>query len=262
MNRRHTGRHRELSAPASWASEAPRSASSPAPPPSAFAGPRLGRTRLDLGLRRTVREQRQLVDQHRQRLLRRPAVHPVHLGRLRRPAVRLAGRPGHQGPADRGRRADPGRPGLGRLGLRLRRRWRGREHRRQLVKQRLDRQRRRRTAPRRTALRRAAPPADERLERLVQRTISGHSTGRPRRRPAPTSSPPTCQQQRRPAPGPTDAAPASAADGTYTVVSGDTLSEIAAANGVAGGWEALYAANSDVISNADLIYPGQVLRLG
>ena len=60
----------------------------------------------------------------------------------------------------------------------------------------------------------------------------------------------------------TDAAPAGAADGSYTVVSGDTLSEIAAAQGVAGGWEALYAANSDIISNADLIYPGQVIRLG
>jgi len=57
-------------------------------------------------------------------------------------------------------------------------------------------------------------------------------------------------------------APASAADGDYTVQSGDTLSKIAAANGVAGGWEALYAANSDVISDANLIYPGQVLRLG
>ena len=58
------------------------------------------------------------------------------------------------------------------------------------------------------------------------------------------------------------AAPASAADGTYTLVSGDTLSEIAAANNVTGGWEALYAANSDIITNADLIYPGQVIRLG
>jgi len=58
------------------------------------------------------------------------------------------------------------------------------------------------------------------------------------------------------------AAPANAADGTYTVVSGDTLSEIAAAQGVSGGWETLYAANSDVISNADLIFPGQVIRLG
>ncbi|HEY4992971.1 MAG TPA: transglycosylase family protein [Nakamurella sp.] len=57
-------------------------------------------------------------------------------------------------------------------------------------------------------------------------------------------------------------APASAADGTYTVVTGDTLSGIAAANGVAGGWQALYQANSDIIPNADMIYPGQALRLG
>jgi nucleoid-associated protein YgaU len=58
------------------------------------------------------------------------------------------------------------------------------------------------------------------------------------------------------------AAPASAADGTYTVASGDTLFKIAAANGVDGGWEALYEANADVISDANLIFPGQVLRLG
>ena len=58
------------------------------------------------------------------------------------------------------------------------------------------------------------------------------------------------------------AAPASAADGTYTIASGDTLYKIAAANGVAGGWEALYAANSDVIADADLIFAGQVIRLG
>ncbi len=60
----------------------------------------------------------------------------------------------------------------------------------------------------------------------------------------------------------TASAPASAADGTYTVVSGDTLSKIATANGVAGGWQALFQANSDVVTDADLIYPGQVLRLG
>jgi nucleoid-associated protein YgaU len=64
------------------------------------------------------------------------------------------------------------------------------------------------------------------------------------------------------APATPAAAPASAADGTYTVVSGDTLSKIAAANGVAGGWQALFQANSDVVSVPDLIFPGQLLRLG
>jgi resuscitation-promoting factor RpfA len=57
-------------------------------------------------------------------------------------------------------------------------------------------------------------------------------------------------------------APKSAADGTYTVVSGDTLYKIATAHGIAGGWNALYEANKDVISDPDLIYPDQVLRLG
>lgn len=55
-------------------------------------------------------------------------------------------------------------------------------------------------------------------------------------------------------------APTSAADGTYTVVSGDTLYKIAQANGI-DSWESLFAANSDIIADADLIYPGQVLRL-
>jgi LysM repeat protein len=53
----------------------------------------------------------------------------------------------------------------------------------------------------------------------------------------------------------------SAADGTYTVASGDTLYKIAAANGVAGGWEAVAQANADIIPNPDVIYPGQVIRI-
>jgi nucleoid-associated protein YgaU len=55
--------------------------------------------------------------------------------------------------------------------------------------------------------------------------------------------------------------PGSAADGTYTVASGDTLSKIAAANGVAGGWEAVFQANADIVPDPDLIFPGQVLRI-
>jgi GH25 family lysozyme M1 (1,4-beta-N-acetylmuramidase)/LysM repeat protein len=48
---------------------------------------------------------------------------------------------------------------------------------------------------------------------------------------------------------------------TYTVQSGDTLSGIAEKAGVAGGWQALYDANRDTISNPNVIHPGQVLRL-
>jgi LysM repeat protein len=58
------------------------------------------------------------------------------------------------------------------------------------------------------------------------------------------------------------AAPAVALSGeTYTIQSGDTLSIIAEKLGVAGGWQALYAANADTVIHADLIFTGDVLQL-
>ncbi|WP_433856759.1 transglycosylase family protein [Streptomyces kronopolitis] len=54
-----------------------------------------------------------------------------------------------------------------------------------------------------------------------------------------------------------------AAGGDYTVRPGDSLSAIATAHRLAGGWSALYDRNEGVIgSDADLIQPGQVLDLG
>jgi len=50
-------------------------------------------------------------------------------------------------------------------------------------------------------------------------------------------------------------------DGEYKVVSGDSLSKIAADRGVKGGWHRLYELNKDVVDQADLIYPGQQLHL-
>ncbi|MFC8505851.1 transglycosylase family protein [Streptomyces sp. NPDC057411] len=50
-------------------------------------------------------------------------------------------------------------------------------------------------------------------------------------------------------------------DGEYKVVAGDTLSKIAQAHGVKGGWAKLFELNKDVVDNADLIYPGQQLHL-
>jgi murein DD-endopeptidase MepM/ murein hydrolase activator NlpD len=48
----------------------------------------------------------------------------------------------------------------------------------------------------------------------------------------------------------------------YTVKRGDTLSKIAVAQDVDGGWQALYAANKSVVGpNPNLIYPGQKLTL-
>lgn len=52
---------------------------------------------------------------------------------------------------------------------------------------------------------------------------------------------------------------ATAGSKTYTVVSGDTLSGIAAKEGV--NWHTLYSENASVVgSNPNLIYPGQVLH--
>jgi hypothetical protein len=64
-----------------------------------------------------------------------------------------------------------------------------------------------------------------------------------------------------PAPAPVPAPAPAPADGTYTVQPGDTLSSIAASQGVAGGWQALYAANQATIDNPNLIHVGQTLVL-
>lgn len=55
---------------------------------------------------------------------------------------------------------------------------------------------------------------------------------------------------------------ASTSGKTYTVRSGDSLSKIAGAQHVAGGWEHLFNLNKGAISDASLIYPGQVIKLG
>lgn len=78
------------------------------------------------------------------------------------------------------------------------------------------------------------------------------------------AAPAETQQQQAPArqqpaqPAPTHAAPAGE---TYTVVSGDTLSKIAQAHNVSGGWQSIYDANADKIADPTLIYPGQDIVL-
>ena len=51
------------------------------------------------------------------------------------------------------------------------------------------------------------------------------------------------------------------AQGTYIVKSGDTLSGIAQAHHVAGGWQKLHGLNTDNVPDANRIFPGQHLRL-
>lgn len=62
--------------------------------------------------------------------------------------------------------------------------------------------------------------------------------------------------------GPADAAPAPAAEKTYTVKPGDTLSGIAKAHlGNANAYMQIFELNKDQLSDPDKIKPGQVLRL-
>ncbi|PNH86007.1 transglycosylase family protein [Arthrobacter sp. AFG20] len=48
---------------------------------------------------------------------------------------------------------------------------------------------------------------------------------------------------------------------TYTVQEGDTLSKIAQKLGIQGGWQQLADANTDTISDPNLVFVGQVLQL-
>ncbi|MET9888375.1 transglycosylase family protein [Streptomyces sp. NPDC006430] len=66
---------------------------------------------------------------------------------------------------------------------------------------------------------------------------------------------PTTRSERSEAPTP------KTGNGSYEVKSGDTLGTIAEANGVKGGWEKLFELNKDIVSDADLIFPGQKLKL-
>ncbi|MFE9396664.1 transglycosylase family protein [Streptomyces flavidovirens] len=75
----------------------------------------------------------------------------------------------------------------------------------------------------------------------------------PKKAPAPTTPPGTRDSGR---------AKGEAKGKTYTVAGGDTLSTIADAEDVKGGWQRLYAANREVVgSDPDLILPGQRLTL-
>ncbi|MFD9978272.1 transglycosylase family protein [Streptomyces sp. NPDC059017] len=57
------------------------------------------------------------------------------------------------------------------------------------------------------------------------------------------------------------AAPVKKGDGEYTVKAGDTLSRIAEAEKVKGGWKKLFELNKDIVADANVIHPGQQLHL-
>lgn len=60
---------------------------------------------------------------------------------------------------------------------------------------------------------------------------------------------------------PNEAVPTPNTEGEYTVKPGDTLSGIAAAHNVEGGWKALYDKNHNVVEQPDWIWPGEHINL-
>ncbi|MFC7402068.1 transglycosylase family protein [Citricoccus sp. GCM10030269] len=92
-------------------------------------------------------------------------------------------------------------------------------------------------------------PAQSEQSAPVEQTQSEPSTA-----PAETSAP--VQEERT-----SSVAPVEQSSETVTVKAGDTLYKIAEANGVEGGWKALFAANTDTVADANLIFVGQTLHL-
>nr|WP_202524053.1 transglycosylase family protein [Kitasatospora sp. SID7827] len=117
-----------------------------------------------------------------------------------------------------------------------------------------------------------ADVSDDAASRSGERTPAPQPPkGQPPTKPAkpggkPTATPTRPAEQPRstdsqPAAAP-QAAPQDATAGGYTVREGDTLSGIAVARQVAGGWERIYRDNHQLIgADPDLIVPGQVLAL-
>ncbi|MGW0391944.1 transglycosylase family protein [Streptomyces sp. NPDC003042] len=101
----------------------------------------------------------------------------------------------------------------------------------------------------------AAKPKTEtkKAETVKPKVETKKSTAKPSEAPAPkpTAPKPTAPKTEAPKTG----------NGSYEVKSGDTLGTIAEANGVKGGWEKLFELNKDIVSDADLIFPGQKLKL-
>lgn len=90
-------------------------------------------------------------------------------------------------------------------------------------------------------------------------TCGRRLTGGTTAAPAPVA--PASRATRPAPPAPVRAAAAPSSAGTYTVKGGDTLATIARAQGVDGGWQALWALNRATVRNPNVIRVGQQLTL-
>jgi LysM repeat protein len=78
---------------------------------------------------------------------------------------------------------------------------------------------------------------------------------------APAKQAPAKAAPAKPAPAAAPAAPVAKNGADYTVAAGDSLSKIATARNVPGGWKAIFDRNADVLSNPNALRVGQQLDL-
>jgi hypothetical protein len=97
------------------------------------------------------------------------------------------------------------------------------------------------------------------VARPVKDVVKVAPKATPKAKAAPKAVKPAPKAAPKPAAAPV--APVTKNGADYTVRPGDSLSKIAMAQGVKGGWPAIFARNRDIISNPDLIYPDQQLDL-
>lgn len=96
-------------------------------------------------------------------------------------------------------------------------------------------------------------------------TTGKNGDSAPAAQPERKAEQPTTRSEKRTAPTGTVTTPTGQkvekGDGEYKVEAGDTLSKIAEAEHVKGGWQKLFELNDDIVKDADLIFPGQQLHL-
>ena len=90
---------------------------------------------------------------------------------------------------------------------------------------------------------------------------SSHSSGSSSSDDAPAKTTPKKKAKPEATESTGSSSSSSTAGGDYTVKAGDTLSTIATDQHVAGGWAALRSANASVVTDPNMIFPGQKLSL-
>ncbi|SEP87855.1 transglycosylase family protein [Lentzea albida] len=98
------------------------------------------------------------------------------------------------------------------------------------------------------------------------RKLGATSGTAPKTQAAPQQQQRKAQPQQRQAAAPVQQAPAAPAsksnpDGNYEIKPGDTLSKIADANKVEGGYQAIVEKNKNFLTNPDLIFPGHKILI-